>query len=305
MTEYTLNNGMKISAIGFGCYNAKGGDNYQMFVDAIKNGYRFFDTASLYGTERDLGRAIKDSKIPREEFFVQSKVWLDEMGYEETKKALDRTLERLQMDYLDVYLIHWPRQNPVQAGAPGYPEIIPGKKEYDTRDDWKKLDLDTYKAMEEAVDEGKIKAIGLSNFLPHHIMNILDNCRIKPVVDQLEFHVGYTQPVAVSFCKENDIIVEAWSPLARGGVFDEPFFKAMADKYKVTTSQLALRFIYENGVIILPKSASPERQRENLDIFSFELSKEDFYILSCMVPTCWQKEHPDFVIPGKGSDFEQ
>lgn len=305
MEKYTLNNGMKIDAVGFGCYNAKEGDNYQIISDAIKSGYRFFDTASIYCTEKELGRAIRESGIPREEFFIQSKLWIDEMGYENAKDALERTLSRLEMDYLDVYLIHWPRQTPIFEGCPGHSEVEVPVHNYEENPDWKKLEIETYRAMEEMVDEGKIKAIGLSNFLPHHLMNILDNCRIKPVVDQLEVHLGYTQATAVKFAMDNDIRVEAWSPLGRSALFEEPFFKEMADKYHVTVAQLGLRFLYQMGIIPLPKATAPERQKQNLDIFNFEISEEDYYILACMVPACWQHEHPDFLIPGRASVFEQ
>lgn len=305
MENYRLNNGMEIPAIGFGCYNAKGGDNYKMLCDAIKAGYRFFDTASVYETERDLGRAIKDSGIPREEFFIQSKLWIDEMGRDEALAAIDRTLERLQMDYLDVYLIHWPRQLPEEKGAPGHPEVAYKEPLYDASADWKSLQVETYKALEELVDAGKIKSIGLSNFLPHHLMNILANCRIKPVVDQLEIHLGYTQATAVQYAREHGIMVQAWSPLGRADVLNEPFFVKMADKYGASVARLGLRFIYQMGVIPLPKSGDYERQVQNLDIFDFEISEEDYYLLACMVPTCWQREHPDFVIPNRGCLREQ
>jgi len=305
MESFTLNNGMQIPAVGFGCYNAKGGDNYQIISDAIKAGYRFFDTASIYETERDLGRAIKDSGIARSEFFIQSKAWIDEMGEENVNDAIDRTLSRLQMDYVDIYLIHWPRQYPEVKGAPGHEEVIYNEPEYDFTKDYKSLDIETYKAMEKLVECGKIKAIGLSNFLPHHLINIFNNCRIKPVVDQLEVHLGYTQATAVEFAKKNDIIVEAWSPLGRADLFNEPFFSKMAEKYNVSVAQLGLRFLYQMGVIPLPKATAIERQKQNLDIFSFEITPEDYYLIACMVPTCWQKEHPDFVIPKRASNFEQ
>lgn len=305
MNYFELNNGTKIPAIGFGCYNAKGGDNYQIIRDAIDSGYRFFDTASVYETEKELGQAIKDSKIPREEFFIQSKAWVDELGADGVKAAINRTLERLQMDYLDVYLIHWPRSLPEAKGAPGYPEVSYTEPEYEGTEDWKALDIETYRAMEELVDEGKIKAIGLSNFLPHHLKNILDNCRIKPVVDQLEVHLGYTQATAVEYTKKNDIVVQAWSPLGRSDVFNEPFFKKYAEKYNVSVAQLGLRFLYQMGIIPLPKSASPDRQKENLDIFSFEISEEDFYMIACMPQMCWQREHPDFIIPARTCPREQ
>lgn len=288
MENYTLNNGMKIPVLGFGCYNAKGGDNLQIIKDAIDSGYRFFDTASLYETERDLGQAIKEKGIERKELFIQSKLWIDEMGYDNAKRAIERSLNRLQMDYLDVYLIHWPRQNSST-----------------TPDEWKSLQAQTYKAMEEMVDEGIIKAIGLSNFLPHHLNNILNVCNVAPVVDQLEYHLGYTQEMAKSYAEKNGLRVQAWSPLGRGVLFEDDTFKAMSEKYKVSLSQLALRFIYQSGVIPLPKASTPDRQKENLDIFSFEISDDDFYLLSCMPNTKWLGEHPDFVIPGKLSNFEQ
>lgn len=305
METFTLNNGVKIPATGFGCYNAKGGDDYQMFSDAIKAGYRFFDTASVYETERTLGKAIKDSGIPREEFFIQSKAWIDELGEEGVNAAIDRTLERLQMDYVDVYLIHWPRLTPECKGAPGHPEVKYSEPEYETDDDWKKVGAETYKAMEKLVDSDKIKAIGLSNFLPHHLNNILSVCSIAPVVDQLEIHLGYTQYQAVEYAKSKGLVVQAWSPLGRSDVFEEPFFKKMADKYNVSVAQLGLRFIYQMGVISLPKSGDFERQKQNLDIFNFEISEDDYYMLACMVPTCWQREHPDFVIPSRGCPREQ
>ena len=300
-----LGNGMNIPAIGFGCYNAKGGDNYQMLRDAITAGYRFFDTASFYETERVLGQAIKDSGIPREEFFIQSKLWIDEMGREGVFAAIERTLSRLQMDYLDVYLIHWPRQLPEVKGAPGYPEVAYSEPEYEACADWKSLQIETYKALEELVEAGKIKGIGLSNFLPHHLMNIMKNCTIKPLVDQLEVHLGYTQATAVEYAKKQGLCVQAWSPLGRSDVLNEPFFKSMADKYGVSVAQLGLRFLYQMDVIPLPKSGDLERQKQNLDIFSFEISEEDYYMIACMVPTCWQKEHPDFIIPKLKSNLEQ
>lgn len=288
MEKLKLNNGMEIPAIGFGCYNAKGGDNLEIIKSAIDAGYTFFDTASLYETERALGQAIKDKGVAREDLFIQSKLWIDEMGYDNAKAAIERSLKRLQMDYLDVYLIHWPRQN----SNTSEPE-------------WKALQKETYKAMEEMVDEGIIKSIGLSNFLPHHLNNIMSFCNIAPVVDQLEFHLGYTQELARSHAAKNGLIVQAWSPLGRGALFENDTYKVMADKYNVSLSQLALRFIYQSGVIPLPKATAIERQKENLDIFSFEISEDDFYILSCQPNTNWLGEHPDFVIPTKKSNFEQ
>jgi len=151
----------------------------------------------------------------------------------------------------------------------------------------------------------RLHAIGFSNFLPHHMRNILENCRIRPVIDQLEFHVGYTQWHAVQYMREQGIQVEAWSPLTKNTMMDEPFFVEMAARYRVTPAQLALRFVVQCGVIPVPKSANPERQRQNLDLFSFELSQDDFDLLACMMPSWTLHEHPDFNIPPKKVERDQ
>ena len=286
MQEFILENGMVLPAVGFGTYNAKGGDNLQMIKDAIEVGYRYFDTASLYGTERALGQAIKESGLPREAFQIATKVWIDEMGYENTKAALERSLSRLQTDYVDFYLIHWPKAN-------------------EEDEDWKTRDLETWRAMEEMVEEGKIKAIGLSNFLPHHLDNILEHCRIKPVLNQLELHVGYSQEAAVAYSKERGIQVQAWSPFARGVLEDHPLVGRLADKYGKSPAQVCLRFLYQKGIMPLIKASAKERMLQNLDIFDFALEKEDVQMLECMPQNTWGGEHPDFAIPKAVSNLEQ
>lgn len=276
---YTLNNGVKIPCIGFGTYNAKDTDTEAIIRLAIEAGYRYFDTASYYKTEDMLGRAIKDSGIPREEFFIVSKLWVNEMGYEEAKKAFADSLERLQMDYLDLYLIHWPRQNTTDTN-------------------WKELDIATWKALEELYEAGKVKGIGCSNFLPHHLENLLANCKVKPVVDQLEIHPGYTQEAAINYCKEHQIQPQGWSPLGRSRIMEEPFFVEMAAKYDATVAQLCLRYEIQKGVIPLPKSSSLERMKQNQEVFGFTISLEDMYRLDTMPQNLWLGEHPDFKVPG-------
>ncbi len=283
---YVLSNGQKIPCMGFGTYNATGGDNLVINRTAIEAGYRYFDSASLYETERVLGQAIRESRIPREEFFIVSKLWIDERGYHEAKDALARTLERLKMDYLDLYLIHWPRG-----------------KEGDT--DWKEKDLDTWRALEEMCDAGRIRGLGLSNFLPHHTENILKNCRIRPVVDQLEIHPGYTQEAAVRYCQEHDIRVQAWSPLGRSVMLENPILLTFAEKYGKSTAQICLRFLLQKGIIPLVKSSAMERMKQNQYIFDFEISAEDMSIINNMPQNTWLGEHPDFAIPRKRSNFEQ
>ncbi len=175
METYVLNDGARLPKIGFGTYNEEFKDNKASILKAIECGYRFFDTASLYETERSLGAAIKESGIARTDVIIETKLWIDEMGYENAKTALAKSLDRLGTDYLDIYMMHWPRQ----TGADD--------------ENWKELDIETWRAMEEMVDHGLVRRLGLSNFLPHHLKNILDNCRIKPVVDQMELHPGYSQ----------------------------------------------------------------------------------------------------------------
>ncbi len=280
---YTLESGQKIPCMGYGTYQSQ---DEEVIYMAIESGYRYFDTASLYETERALGRAVKRSGLPREDFFIVSKLWIDEMGYQEAKQALERSLKRLQTDYLDLYLIHWPRRTEGDR-------------------DWKELDLETWRAMEEMQREGKIKGLGLSNFLPHHLDNILENCSIKPVVDQLELHPGYSQEAAVSYCKEKGVRPQAWSPLGRGKLIGNEILSEMSEKYGKSIAQLSLRFLLQKEIIPLVKASSPERMKQNQDIFDFEISREDMQILTCMPQDTWLGEHPDFHIPKKDSNREQ
>lgn len=271
---YTLSNGVKIPCVGYGTYKAADGNSAEVIRTAIEAGYRYFDTASFYETETYIAEAVRDSKIPREEFFFASKVWKSEMGYEETKAAFQRTIDNLNTDYLDLYLIHWP------LPTTNYQE-------------WKQLNIDTWRAMEELYQDGKIRAIGLSNFLPHHIENILENCKVSPMVNQLEFHPGYTQEVAVKYCRDHNIQVQAWSPIGRARVLKDPLILDLAKKYNISPAQICLRFALQKDIIPLPKSSSLARMKENQDLFSFEISKEDMYRIDTMPQTGWSGEHPD------------
>lgn len=272
--RYVLNNGVEIPAVAFGTYKAADGKSADVIRAAIGAGYRYFDTASFYGTETYLAEAIRESGIPRREFFIASKLWKDEMGYENVKSAFERTLNNLRTDYLDLYLIHWP------LPEPGYKE-------------WRQLDKETWRAMEELYEAGKIRAIGLSNFLPHHIENILKDCRVRPAVDQIEYHPGYSQEAVVNYCRERGILVQAWSPIGRSRVLDEPLVKELAAKYDVSPAQICLKFAVQRNIIPLPKSSSGDRMRENLDLYSFELEQDDIWRLSTMPQTGWSGEHPD------------
>lgn len=276
---YTLNNGLQIPCLGFGTYKSAENDNDEVLKTAIEAGYRYFDTASFYFTEENIGRAVKESGIPREEFFIVSKLWKTEMGYENTKAALERTLERLQTDYLDIYLIHWPRTS--------------------EEADWKQECLDTWRAMEEAYKAGKVRALGCSNFLPHHLEVILKNCEVKPVVNQLELHPGYMQLEAVRYCKEHEIMLQAWSPLGRLRVMENKLIAELAEKYQVSKAQICLRFLHQMDIIPIPKASSMERMKQNQDIFGFEIEQEDMYRLLCMPQCGWSGEYPDMELAEK------
>ena len=272
-TQFVLSNGLSIPAVGFGTYKTGDGDG-DILSNAIAQGYRHFDTASFYGTEAALGRAVAESDIPRENFFLTSKLWKTEMGYDAALRAFDATLERLGTDYLDLYLIHWPR-----------PDL--------ELEDWAKLDRETWRALERLYESGLVRAIGVSNFLPHHLESILASANVAPMVDQLEFHPGYTQEEAVAFCQNHNILVEAWSPLGRNRLAGNDVLTRLAAEHGVSPAQICLRFALQRGVLPLPKSSSPERMAENLDLFSFSLTEEEMEALSTMPQAGWSGEHPD------------
>lgn len=271
---FTLYNGVNIPCIGYGTYKAADGKSSDIIATAAKAGYRFFDTASFYGTEVYLAEALKQANLARNEVFITSKVWKAEMGYKATLEAFERTLKNLNTDYLDLYLIHWPR--------------------YSLDGEWKQICIDTWKAMEALYKEGRVRAIGLSNFLPHHMDVIFDNCNIKPMVNQLEVHPGYTQEAATRYCQEHNILIQAWSPLGRQRVLSEPLIIELADKYNVTPAQICLRFLLQRGINPIPKASSVERMLDNMNVFGFDISKEDIHRLNTLPQTGWSGEHPDF-----------
>ncbi len=271
---YTLSNGVRIPCVGYGTYKAADGNGSAVIRMALEAGYRYFDTASFYQTETYVAQALRDSGISRSEVFLASKMWKDEMGYAQTKAAFQRTLERLETDYLDLYLIHWPRPDA------GY-------------GDWKQLDMDTWRAMEELYEAGKIRAIGLSNFLPQHIENLLQNGKIAPMVNQIEFHPGHTQEATVRYCQAHGIQVQAWSPMGRTRVLKDPLVQELAQNHGVSAAQICLRYAVQRQIIPLPKASSMERMKQNQDLFSFELTQEEMFRLDTMPPTGWSGQHPD------------
>ena len=274
MKEFVLGNGVALPAVGFGVYQGAVTQGPEPVAMALEAGYRYIDTAAFYHTEEFVAQAVASSGIPREEICIASKVWRTDLGYENVKRSFSESLERLQTDYLDLFLIHWPKPEPL------YP-------------DWKLLDIESWCAMEEIYESGQARAIGVSNFLPHHLENLKEHCRILPMVDQLEFHPGYTQPAAVSYCRENGMLVQAWSPMGRARVFKEPLILELAEKYGVSPAKICLLYDVQRGVMVLPKASSAARIRDNLDLFSVTLSQEDLYRIDTLPQCGWSGEHPD------------
>ncbi len=271
--SFTLNNGIEIPCPAFGTYKAVDG-NKETVKLAIEAGYRCFDTASYYGTEEYLAEAIAESGIARSAFFIISKLWKTEMGYDKTMAAFEASLKRLNTDYIDLYMIHWP-----------LPEV--GYK------DWKVLDFDTWNTLEKLYTEGAVKAIGVSNFMPHHLENLLDGCEVKPAVNQIEFHPGYSQETTLGYCREHDILVQAWSPLGRTRVLKDALICELAEKYGKSPAQICLRYALQRGVMPVAKASNIERMKENADVYSFEMSKEDIMRIADMPPIGWSGLHPD------------
>ena len=250
---WTLNNGVKMPYLGLGVYDCNDGKEV---IDAIRYaldaGYRHIDTAALYGNEIGVGKAVREYDIAREEVFVVSKVWNSDQGYEETLKAFETSMNKLQLDYLDLYLIHWP---------------VKGKFS------------DTWKAMEELYKEGRIRAIGISNFLVRHIEELLKTASIVPMVNQVEFHPYLVQQNLIDYCTEKGIQYEGWSPFMRGKIFEIDLFAELSEKYKKSKAQVVLRWNLQKGVMAIPKSTQKRRIVSNADLFDFELSHDDMNLI--------------------------
>lgn len=275
--EYTLSNGVKIPSIGFGTWQAPDGD---VATDAVKcalrSGYRHIDTAAAYDNEKSVGRGIVESGIPRDEIFVTSKVWNTERGYDTTLRAFDKSLADLGLDYLDLYLIHWP------ATAHQF-------------EDWELINRRTWQAMERLYSEGRVRAIGVSNFMPHHLQPLIDSVELAPMVNQIELHPGWMQHDCVTYCREMGIQIEAWSPLGRGRVLSDPTVLAIAEDHDKSTAQVCLRWELQHGWLPLPKSVTASRIRENLEVFDFELTAEQMQALDNMAATGQSGLDPDTV----------
>lgn len=238
---------------GLGVYLSKDGNEVIHAVkDALNHGYRHIDTAAIYNNEEGVGTGIRESNVDRKDVFLVSKVWNTDQGYDSTLKAFDASLNRLGTDYLDLYLVHWPKEG---------------------------LYKDTWRALEKLYKEKRIRAIGVSNFLRHHLEDLLTSAEIVPMVNQMEFHPYLVQQGLLDFCAEKGIQYEAWSPLMQGNIFDLDVMKDLAAKYNKTIAQIVLRWDLQKGVVTIPKSSKKNRIIANADLFDFELSEEDVQLL--------------------------
>ncbi|RCJ34921.1 2,5-diketo-D-gluconic acid reductase [Nostoc punctiforme NIES-2108] len=250
MQKVVLNNGVEMPILGFGVYQITDLEECERSVyEAIRAGYRLIDTAAAYQNEGAVGKAIEKSGVPREDIFVTTKLWIQDTGYESTKKAFERSLKRLQLNYLDLYLIHQP-----------YGDIY-----------------GSWRAMEELYREGKIRAIGVSNFQPDRLMDLMVHNEVVPAVNQIETHPFHQQIETQKFLEENNVQIESWGPFAEGknNIFKNELLLAIAGKYKKTVAQVILRWLTQRGIVVIPKSVRKERIVENFNIFDFELSPED------------------------------
>lgn len=263
MNTVTLSNGYNIPSMGFGTYRMAPEDTVASIKCAIEAGWRHIDTATIYGNEKEVGQGVRESGKDRKELFITTKLQGRDRGYDSTLKAFDKSLEMLGMDYIDLYLIHWP-------ASPFF------------HDDWKRQNAETWRAFERLYREGRIKAIGLSNFMPRHINELLKTAEIAPMVDQIEFHPGWMQKDCTDYCREKGIAVEAWAPLIKGDILSNSLIHDIAIAHGCTEAQTVLAWVLACGVIPLCKSATPSRIAGNLLAAEIKLTEEEITAISAM-----------------------
>jgi diketogulonate reductase-like aldo/keto reductase len=275
---YTLSNGARIPCVGFGTWQAPDGEiAVSSVLSAIEAGYRHIDTAQGYGNEESVGVAVKKSGVPRNELFITSKLANSEHGYEKTLAAFEGTMKKLNTDYLDLFLIHWP--NPIAF-----------------RDRWQKTNAETWKAFEELYNAKRIRAIGISNFRPHHISELMKTAVIAPAVNQIRLCPGETQDETADFCRSQNILLEAYSPLGVGRIFDVPEMKTLAEKYGKSIAQICIRWSLQRGYLPLPKSITPARIKENAQVFDFALEDTDVQLIADLKGCVGYSADPDTII---------
>lgn len=246
-TTRKLNNGVEIPVVGFGTFKIDNKDVKDLVLSALELGYRHIDTASYYNNEEGIGEAIKQSGLKREELFITSKLWLDDLGYNNTIKAFEKTMKNLKLDYIDLYLVHWPRPSAIES----------------------------WKALEEFNAQKRARAIGVCNYKKQHLEELIEASNIIPAINQIELHPKFQQQETYEYCMKKNIAVEAWSPIMKGKVAEMETLIAIGDKYNKTPAQVALRWHLQNNIIVIPKSAHQERIKQNLDIFDFNLTDQD------------------------------
>jgi diketogulonate reductase-like aldo/keto reductase len=261
-----LANGTPMPYMGLGVFQMPNEQVKEAVHAALDFGYRHIDTAAFYKNEDGLGEAIKLHSLPRKDIFITSKVWNTDQGYDETIKAFNQSLKKLQTDYLDLYLVHWP---------------VKGKF------------IDTWRALETLYEEGRVRAIGVSNFMQHHLEDIMESGKIIPMVNQMEFHPHLVQQDLIDFCKKHNIQYEAWSPLMQGKIFEIDLLKELSEKYKKSIAQIVLRWDLQKGVITIPKSTHKNRIEENASVFDFEISDEDMKLIDALDCNGRIGPHPD------------
>jgi diketogulonate reductase-like aldo/keto reductase len=268
-TTVALHGNVNIPLLGFGTYKIKSGEDIEQAVGAALDlGYRHIDTAMLYRNEDGVGRAVAASGIDRSEIFVTTKVWNSDQGYEPTLAAIDASLERLGMDYVDLYLVHWPKPDHT---------------------------VETWRAMEEIQASGKTRAIGVSNFLTHHLDVLLESANVVPSINEIQFHPHLPSPDLVEYCDERGIVIEAWGPLKRGLIMDDAELSAIAGARSVTVPQVVLRWMLQRGVVAIPKSVTRSRIAENADLYGFELSADEMATINAMDRDDRVGSHPDHI----------
>lgn len=269
MNFVTLNNGLKMPQLGFGVWQVEDDQATSAVTKAIEVGYTSIDTAMIYKNEVGVGKAIKEASVPREELFITTKVWNTDQGYENTIKAFEASLERLGLNYVDLYLIHWP--------TPEFDQYV-----------------DTYKALEKLYKDGKVKAIGVCNFEIEHLERLLNECEVVPVLNQVECHPYLAQNELKEFCAKHNIFVEAWSPLDQGGeALQDEVIQKIANSHNKSTAQVILRWHLQNNTIVIPKSVTPSRIEENFNVFDFDLTSDEMNAINELNRNRRKGPHPN------------
>lgn len=275
MRRLILNNGTEIPEIGFGTWQTT--ESVQKTLKmALEAGYRHIDTADIYGNEAEIGEALAASGIPRSQLYITTKVWNSNRSYDGVMHSLDQSLRKLKTDYLDLLLIHWPAN----------------EKQFDN---WKEINAETWRGLEEVYKSGKVKSIGVCNFMKSQLQALLETAEVIPAVNQIEFHPGYTQPEVVNFSRENGIEIEAWSPIGSGRLLKDEDLNCIAERYNVSAAILCIQFCLQEGVVVLPKSENPENIKNNLHFKRFEISDEDVMALKNLKESGFSGLNPETV----------